>query len=514
LAGGGEFPFRAIFEQVANIPVQGYDRERRVIYWNGASERVYGYARGEAMGQRIEDLIMPDGFREIAVRMMDAWIAGGPAIPAGEVVLKHKSGAPVCVYSSHVMVRNVRGEPEMYCIDVDQTAPRRLEEQLRHSQKMEAVGRLAGGIAHDFNNLLMVIQGNLEFALADLPGDSPARREVQEIGTAANRASELTRQLLAFSRRRDLVPGLLDVNVLTAGMRRLLERLLGEEIRVEVHTTTDPLWVVADLAQMEQVVMNLAVNARDAMPKGGTLTIETGRGRIPGYCLGTSQTGPSAEEVPCVRLTVRDTGTGMAGDVVAHLFEPYFTTKDVAHGTGLGLSIVYGIVKQHGGHVAVDSLPGQGSSFHVYLPESGPVAISTASSTAPSEPAAGCARILVVEDEPAVLAILARTLTDRGHHVEACSDSKLALHRASELGASLDLLLADVGMPGMNGARLAEGVRAACPKAAVAFLTGYPEVRLRELGIDPAADFVIHKPVSRAALLSAIAAVLERRPAD
>ena len=510
--GYGGIPFRAIFEQVANIPVQGYDRERRVIYWNDASERVYGHARDEAMGRRLEDLIMPDGFREVAVRLMDDWIAGGPAIPAGEVVLRHKDGSPVWVYSSHVMVRNESGDPEMYCIDVDLTAQRRLEDQLRHSQKMEAVGRLAGGIAHDFNNLLMVIQGNLDFALANLPAESRARREIQEIGDAAARAAEITRQLLAFSRRQDLTTGLLDVNGLASTILRLLHRLLGEEIHVEVRTTKDPLWVVADLAQMEQVVMNLAVNARDAMPKGGALTIETGRSRLPGCYLGASQPVPVAGEVPCVRLTVRDTGAGMPADVVAHLFEPYFTTKDVAHGTGLGLSIVYGIVKQHGGHIAIDSVPGQGSAFHVYLPETGPAAMSPTGPAMAGEPAAGCACILVVEDEPAVLSILARILTGCGHRVEACSDPKRALQRATELGASLDLLLADVGMPGMNGARLAGAVREVCPKAAIAFLTGYPEARLLELGIDPATDRVIHKPVSKAGLLAFVAETLDRRP--
>ncbi len=507
-----ETRFREIFEQVANIPVQGYDHCRRVIYWNAASERVYGYTRDEAMGRRIEDLIMPDGFREIAVRLMDDWIAGGPAIPAGEIVLINKSGAPVPVYSSHVMIRNARGEPEMYCIDVDMSAQRRLEEQLRQAQKMEAVGRLAGGIAHDFNNLLMVMHGNLEFARAGLPPDSAVRRDVQEIQDAASRATELTRQLLAFSRRQSLTPGVLDLNVLATTMRTLLGRLVGDEIRLDIRTTQDPLWTVADVAQMEQVLMNLAVNARDAMPQGGHLLIETGRGRIDGKHLGPpSPDGAARGEVACVRLTVRDTGLGMSEAIVAHLFEPYFTTKDIGQGTGLGLSIVYGIVKQHGGHVTVDSEPGRGSAFHIFLPETGPASVQPQPGAAVEAGPAARGTVLVAEDEPAVLSVLQRILTDHGYTVEACTDPRIAARRAESLGASLDLLLADVGMPGMNGARLAVAVRTACPRAEIVFLTGYPEPRLRELGIDPAVEQVIHKPISRAALLTAVGTAMERR---
>ena len=250
--------------------------------------------------------------------------------------------------------------------------------------------------------------------------------------------------------------------------------------------------------------MNLAVNARDAMPHGGVLSVETSRGPV--------EQAADGKETVCARLTVCDTGIGMSPDICAHLFEPYFTTKEIGQGAGLGLSVVYGIIQQHKGRLLVESEPGRGSAFHVCLPEVPPPENSAhhrAATVAPPFP--GPATILAVEDEPAVLAVLTRVLQEQGYRVESCTDPCTAATRATALGDSLDLLLADVGMPSLNGAQLAAAVQTACPHVGVIYLTGYPEARLRQMGIDPTRDRVIQKPVFRTLLLEAVSSALQER---
>lgn len=351
--------FQTILESLDHIPVQGYDADRRVIYWNHASTLVYGYGRDEAIGQRLEDLIIPEPMREGVVAAVDAWLRGGPVIPAGELVLRDREGAAVPVYSAHVMHETLGGSREMFCIDIDLRQRNRLEaerahleEQYRHAQKLEAVGRLAGGVAHDFNNLLQVMAGFTALACDDLPADHPARASLARVSGAVERATTLVGHLLAFSRRRDLTMTPLDLGAMVADLVPMVRPMLGEDIILE-HRGGGPMpAILGDRGLLEHALMNLCVNARDAMPDGGTLILETG----------LDPAGPS------VFLSVHDEGVGMDVATLDRIYEPFFTTKDAGVGTGLGLAMVHGLVEQHGGSIECRSTPGQGTTFTLRFP--------------------------------------------------------------------------------------------------------------------------------------------------
>lgn len=342
--------FHSILESLEHIPVQGYDAQRRVIYWNHASTVVYGYERQEALGRHLEDLIIPDGMRDEVISLVDACLAGGPEIPAGELVLRDKNGDPVHVYSSHVMHETMAGDLEMFCIDVDLREQKELEAQYRQAQKMEAVGRLAGGIAHDFNNLLQVIAGYTALALEDEHDPELVRDALEHIQRSSHRATELVGQLLAFSRQRDLDSRPLDFDDVVSGVMPFIARLIGDDIVVEQRLHGDLPPVLGDRGKLEQIIMNLCVNARDAMPAGGRIEIAT---------------APGADGVV---LTVSDDGLGMEEHVQEKIFEPFFTTKGAAAGTGLGLAMVHGLVQQHGGEIRCDTALGRGTTFTIQLP--------------------------------------------------------------------------------------------------------------------------------------------------
>lgn len=354
------------------------------------------------------------------------------------------------------------------------------EAQLRQSQKMEAVGRLAGGVAHDFNNLLTVIRGYSELLLARMEPDDPMRKDMGEVKKAADRASGLTRQLLAFSRRQFIAPKVIDLNALIANMDGMLRRLLGEDI-VELCTELSPQTgaIRADSGQIEQVIMNLAVNARDAMPKGGRLTIETRNVTI----------GDPPRQHPAVvkpgsyvLLAVRDTGHGMDADTQSHLFEPFFTTKEKGKGTGLGLSTVYGIVKQNGGSIVVESKPGQGATFKIYFPlvEQGVQGAAGLSDAA--EPMHGRETILLVEDEPAVRGLVHETLRLHGYTVLEARHGIEALMTGAKHQGPIHLLLTDVVMPQMSGPEVAEKIQVVRPGIKVLYMSGYPDHPIFEQG--------------------------------
>jgi two-component system cell cycle sensor histidine kinase/response regulator CckA len=374
---------------------------------------------------------------------------------------------------------------------------RTLEERLRISQKMEAVGRLAGGVAHDFNNLLTIMSAHAEFLSQQLGPDNP---EVQGIARAADRGAALTKQLLLFSRHKPVAHEQIDLNTAVADVLRLLARVLGEAVRIESQRATDLWWVCADADQIGQVLINLAVNARDAMPRGGTVRICTSNEvvREPRPLRGG--------ELPRGRyatLSVADTGEGMSEEVLTRLFEPFFTTKEFGKGTGLGLATVYGIVRACGGAIDVDSRPGAGSTFRIYLPASDEQAPSVKGrATRPPEAGRG-ETILVVEDEDPVRMLLRRILVDHGYQVLEARDGADGLRRSQEHGGEIHLLLTDVVMPEMTGPELARRFAAQRPSTRVLFMTGYTEQ-------GPAgADVLLHKPFSSATLLGHVRRLLD-----
>ncbi len=379
------------------------------------------------------------------------------------------------------------------------------EEQLRHSQKLEAIGRLAGGVAHDFNNLLSLVLSHSEMALLELSHADPLRTDLEQIRDAGLRAAELTRQLLAFSRQQVLQPRVIDLNVTLRGLERMLRRLLGEDIELALSTAADLRPVKADPTQVEQVVMNLVVNARDAMPTGGKLTIETANVELDEEYAAQhvgAVTGPYA------MIAVSDNGTGMDRETLAKIFEPFFTTKEKGRGTGLGLSTVFGIVKQSGGTIWVYSEPGRGTTFKVYLP----LTDEKPAERAPSAPAQARGRetVLLVEDDDRVRAVAVEILRRSGYRVFESRSPADAIELAEGLGGRLDLLVADVVMPEMGGRQLAEKVRALVPSARVLFMSGYTDDAVVRHGVLESDMEFLQKPITPESLARKVRDVLDR----
>ncbi len=383
----------------------------------------------------------------------------------------------------------------------------KLEEQLRQAQKMESIGRLAGGVAHDFNNLLTVIQGHCDLMQVQMSDGDALLKEVKQIQQAGERAASLTRQLLAFSRRQMLAPIVLDLNDLVANLHKMLERLIGEDITLT--TVLAPgLWsVTADPGQIEQVIMNLAVNARDAMPTGGMLTIETGNVHLDDSY---AKTHPEAPVGPCVMLAVSDTGHGMDEPTQARIFEPFFTTKEPGKGTGLGLATVYGIVKQSGGDILVYSEPGHGTTFKIYLPAN---EVPPKNLVAPpTQPVSrdGHETILLVEDEEMVRDLVRIVLQNAGYIVLEAPHGKAALSLSAQHQGPIDLLITDVVMPRMSGRELAEQLKALRPPMKVLFMSGYTDDAVVQHGLLAADVEFLPKPFSPSLLASKVREVLDK----
>jgi two-component system cell cycle sensor histidine kinase/response regulator CckA len=376
-----------------------------------------------------------------------------------------------------------------------------LRDQLRQAQKMEAIGQLAGGVAHDFNNILTAILGYSELLTEQIGPDMPLGRDLREIMAAAQRAAALTRQLLAFSRKQVLAVAPRNLSQIVRGVEAMLRRLIGEQFTVQTALADDLFPVMADTTQLEQVLMNLVVNGRDAMPQGGVLTITTANAELD---RGYTSTHPGAKVGCYAMVSVGDTGIGMTPEVQAKIFEPFFTTKARGHGTGLGLAAVYGTVKQLGGYIGVESEPGRGTTFQVYLPRTGKAA------QAPTEPVAavgspvGRETILLVEDEHSVREFVRIVLQRFGYRVILAESGEAALSELSSLGAPIHVLLTDVILPGMNGCELAARVTRECPHVQVLFMSGYTG------HVDTADGFPDHrmqlleKPFTAQALLTRI----------
>jgi PAS domain S-box-containing protein len=380
-----------------------------------------------------------------------------------------------------------------------------LESQLSQAQKLEAIGQLAGGIAHDFNNLLTSIQGSCELLSGRLPEGDRSHRALARIHQAAERGAALTQKLLAFSRRQAFAPEVLDLNAAVAQINELASRVIAEDIEVALDLQPGLHAVLADRTQIDQIVLNLVVNASDAMQGGGRLTLATRDAVLSGPLAQRLETRPG----PVVELRVSDTGTGMSDEILAHIFEPFFTTKEIGKGTGLGLATVYGIVRQNGWGIEVDSEPGRGSTFRIYLGRSPVEAVRGAAPKARAAIPRRGETLLLVEDDALLRDMATEILEAEGYRVVVASDPESALQRAQELGPALALLISDVVMPHMTGPQLASRLRESHPGLRVLLMSGYPDEALEARGALPSGLEFLHKPFSNEALVERIRGVLD-----
>jgi PAS domain S-box-containing protein len=414
--------------------------------------------------------------RELSLDRFQRSLSGERLEPY-EYRINRKDGAVRWVRQTPVLRLDADGTPVAYDgLIQDITERRALQDQLLQSQKMEGIGRLAGGVAHDFNNLLTAILGYVEMCKldlpADLPADHPARLDLQEVATAGERAASLTRQLLTFASRQIVAPVRLDLSTLVADSLKMLQRLLGDDIEIETALDPGVGTVEADSGQIQQLLVNLTVNARDAMPEGGRLLIETADEDIDEE---SARAHPGASPGPYVLLAVADTGVGMADEVRAHLFEPFFTTKELGKGTGLGLATCHGIVKSVGGHIRVYSEPGQGTTFRIYLPRKTGAADPQPAAAPPRPMPTGSETVLVVEDEPRVRRLAVLGLRAHGYVVLEASDGAEALRTAELVGSEIDVIVSDVMMPGMSGPELLKRLEVIAPQARAVLMSGHAE---------------------------------------
>jgi two-component system, cell cycle sensor histidine kinase and response regulator CckA len=422
----------------------------------------------------------------------------------------HRDGFAFPVLVDVTIVKDDAGEPLYHAVNVqDLTERKRAEEQVRQAQKMEAVGRLAGGVAHDFNNMMMIILGFSDFLLSTLEHDDPRRADAEEIHKAADRAQHLTRQLLSFGRQQLVARQVLSLNEVVSGLERMLRPLLGENVQLAIHLAASPGAVEADQGQLEQVLMNLAINARDAMRGGGQLTIETLDVVLPeGY--GYEQVGIEIPPGPYVMLRVGDTGHGMTPEVKARIFEPFFTTKPAERNTGLGLATVYGIIAQSSGYISVDSEAGAGAVFTIYLPHAMGEDLSIQLAVPAEMPPGGAETVLLVEDEEAVRTLARRVLVNQGYTVLEAANGREALELATQPDVSLDLIVTDVIMPELGGQELVSRLIGDRPGARVVYMSGYSEAdKLLPAAPDPAYSF-LQKPFSPENLALKVREALDR----
>ena len=498
--------FQAQLLNAVQQAVVATDPEGIVIFWNQFAEKLYGWVAEEAVGKSVQELTPSPFFREHSADIFERGAAGESW--TGEFLVQGKSGKAFPALLTTSPIRDERGTVLGFVlVSIDLSERRMLEEQFRQSQKMDAVGRLAGGIAHDFNNLLTVIRLNTEIIMDGFDPTDPRSDDVKQIRSAAERASSLTKQLLAFSRKQILQPRVLDMNTVVSTVEPMLQRLIGEDIAIRSSCNARG-YVVADPGQIEQILVNLIVNARDAMPQGGTISIETHNAM-----LDETYTSEHAPVVPgrYVMLAVADNGVGMNRDTREHAFDPFFTTKDAGKGTGLGLATVYGIVKQSGGYVWIYSEPGLGTTLKLYFPEVSAAAAFTNVEYKPSTKVAarGSETILVVEDEEAVRGLTSRILENQGYRVIVAQHGREAMDIASREEGSIDLVLTDVVMPGMNGRGLVERLSGIRPRIKSLYMSGYTDDDIIRRGfIEPSKSF-LQKPFTSESLLQTVRKVLD-----
>jgi two-component system, cell cycle sensor histidine kinase and response regulator CckA len=512
-----EEQYRLIAENTSDL-ICMIDIQGRFNYVSPSYRDVLGYPPESLLGESSFSLTHPDDIKNAEGELLRS--AAQPGSERREIRIKHKNGEWKVFESVGNWIHDSNGNPQQgIWISRDITERKRAEktlresqeklrlseEQLRMSQKLEAVGQLAGGIAHDFNNLLTVIRGYSELVLNRLNESDDNRPKIEEIKRAADRASTLTHQLLAFSRKQVLQPKLFDLNHLVTDISKMLRRLIGENIEMTTIIGPDAP-INADPGQIEQVLMNLVVNARDAMPKGGRITVETARIEIDAAYASTHL---SVQPGPYVMLAVSDTGSGMDGETRKHIFEPFFTTKEQGKGTGLGLSTVYGIVKQSGGNIWLYSEPGQGTVFKVYLPAEIESDAQPAATPDRVELPRGTETILIVEDEPQIRNLALDCLTSYGYDVLSASNGLEALQLIESLQRPLDLVLTDVVMPKLSGRELSERISTLQPSARVLFMSGYTNDSVVNHGILDGATWFIQKPFTLESLVKRVREVLD-----
>ena len=491
--------------QASPLAIIALDRHGRVMSWNPAAASIFGWSEREVLGQPLP-IVPADQKKEFQTMIAEEW--QGATRTNMELSRLRKDGALVDVSLWTAPLRDARGQiVATLFLMADITEQKRLGEQFRQAQKMEAIGRLAGGVAHDFNNLLTVILGCSEIVLGKLRAGDPLYELVEQVHKAGERAALLTRQLLAFSRKQVLMPVVLDLSAHLLDMEKLLRRLIGEDI--ELHIVADPhVWPVkADAGQLEQVIMNLAVNSRDAMPQGGKLTIETTNVRLDANYVARH---PTVQPGPYVRLAITDTGSGMDPATMARIFEPFFSTKG-AKGTGLGLATVFGIVKQSGGFIEVYSEVGLGTTFKIYLPRD-----ASAMPNGKSHAGLGVARhgtetILLVEDEDGVRSLASSVLRNHGYKVLEASNGGEAFLLCERCNEPIDLLVTDVVMPNLSGRQLAERLATLRPFMKVLYLSGYTDDAIVQHGVLDAGTPFLNKPFSPDALARKVRDLLDAK---
>ena len=499
--------FRAVLEASPNVIV-AVDAAGVITYANPRIEGSFGYSRDELLGKPIE-LLLPERVRGRHVAHREGFLAHPVARPMGiglDLSGRRKDGSEFPVEISLSPVETADGM-QAFATVVDITARKAAESQLLQAQKLESLGRLSGGIAHDFNNMLFAIRGYAELLTQDLSPDNRGKldpdgslRSVRAIQHAAEGATTLTSQLLAFSRQQVISPKVLDVNAAIQSIEPMVRRLIGENNLLTMKLDEAAGHVRTDPGQLEQILVNLVVNARDAMPDGGTITIETGN---------TVFDEPYAVEHfdvmagPYVMLAVSDTGFGMDRATREHIFEPFFTTKELGKGTGLGLATIYGIVRQAGGHIWLYSEPGLGSSFKIYFPRID-APVTAKQPEAQSSLGGGVGTVLVVEDEPAVRDMTTQLLERAGYKVVAVADGAEAIARVTEMADSIDVLVTDVIMPNMSGIALAEQLMDRYPRLGTVLLSGYTAETLDIERVTGRGAIFVPKPVTSGQLLAAV----------
>ena len=497
--------FRLISENAADM-IAVVDTSGKRLYNSPSYEKILGYSLLELDQTGSFEQIHPEDREKVQKAAMEAQCTGlGTSL---EYRMRHKDGSWRTLESKASAVFKHGHVERLVIVIRDVTERKRLEEQFRQAQKMEAIGRLSGGVAHDFNNLLGVIIGYGEVLQDGISPEAPMRSCIEEMLKAAHRAANLTRQLLAFSRQQVMDPRILDLNVVVRDMEKMLKRLIGEDVHLITHLDRALGYIKADVGQIEQVVMNLAVNARDAMPIGGELVIETSNYEVEADFARRYSYPMSLGKY--VLLTFRDTGVGMDAATRSRIFEPFFTTKEKGKGTGLGLSMVYGVVKQSGGYIDVQSEPGQGTTFKILLP-----AAEESIGTRPYLPEAsllkGNETVLLVEDEMALRKLTRHLLELVGYTVLEAEGGIEALKISRDYEAHIDLLLTDVVMPAMSGRVVADELLKHRPDTHVLFMSGYTGQTVGQHGVLAEGSFYLSKPFTREALTSKVREALDGR---
>lgn len=497
-----ETRFQAIIENAADV-VSIVDFEGIRRYVSPAVTRILGFDPGDLQGRSFFELVHPDDAQ--VARFLLSEVAEQPGnVRSEEIRIRHTDGGWRTMSVTAKNLRDVRGIEGIVVNNRDITHQKALETELRQSQRMETVGQLAGGVAHDFNNLLTAINGRTEFLAASANLDPSQREDVEEIRLAAERAASLTRQLLAFSRKQVLTPRVIDLDDVVGSMGPMLKRLIGEDILVQIDRHPELGHITADQGQLEQVLLNLCLNARDAMPDGGVLKIETsnvGAAAPVGPNMGLPATA-------CVMLCVSDTGQGMDEHIRERIFEPFFTTKPEGKGTGLGLSTVYGIVQQSGATIAVDTALGRGTSFRICFPRTD--AELSAPKAAPLR-RGGSERLLLVEDDRSVRELAERIFRDRGYKVTVTAEGKEGLRAFAAAPDEIDLVITDLIMPGMSGRELVQALHQIRPELKALYMSGYTEDEIIRRGLhDPSVAF-LHKPFTADELTDRVRSLLDAR---